>query len=122
MKQDRNTKLVSGFLANGFDFKNTHYNPITARTLILLEKCKSPYYFGGDQLKGLLDVLYISSHDSKSILSSINNEEWEELIIDFADQFTPSDLEALGNLINTANEDASAAVVEIKDSEVTKKK
>lgn len=116
MKKDRNEQLINGFLANGFEFKGIKYKPIGARSLVLLEKCKSPYYYGGDRLRGILDVLYISSHESSDILPRMNNDTWEETIIDYAEGFTTQDLSDIGDLLNKQSEDAAAAIVEIKDT------
>jgi len=113
--ETRDSKIVSGFLTQGFSFNGVHYKPISARTLLLLEKVSSPFYFGGNQLQGLIDFLYVSSHDSKEILSLINSGDWESSILDYAETFTSSDLEALGKLVDASNEDASAAIVEVRE-------
>lgn len=116
----RNDKLISGFLDSGFDFKGIHYNPISARTLLLLERCKSPYYFGGNQLRGLLDCLYICSHSSKEVLA-VSPDDWEVMILDYADSFATEDLTELGDIVNKSNEDSAAAVVEVRNNDGKKK-
>lgn len=118
--KDRKEKIVSGFLDSGFSHKGIDYKPITARTLLLLERCQSPYYFGGNQLRGLLDVLYIGSHDSKTVLAAMN-DSWEETILEYAENFTTEDLTSLGSIVNIANENCSASVVEARDDGTKKK-
>lgn len=121
--KDRDKKLVSGFLSQGFEFNGVTYKPLTARTLLLLEKANSPFFHGGGtQLKGLLDFLFVSSNDSKTVLNAINSESWEETIMDFADSFTSEDLTNLGNMVNESNENVSAALVEVRETGTNKKK
>jgi hypothetical protein len=122
MNINRDKRIVNGFLAAGFDFKGISYRPLTARTLLLLEKAGSPFYFGGDQLRGLLDLLFISSHDSREILAAINGEAFDEVILDYAETFSPDDLNELGQLVDRSNADAAAAVVEVKEKAGSPKK
>jgi len=119
----REQKLVSGFLSNGFEFKGVNYRPLTARTLLLLEKAQSPFYHGGGtQLQGLLDFLFVSSNDSKKVLNAINSDSWEETLMEYAEGFTSQDLKDLGDMVNEQNETVSAALVEVRDTGNTKKK
>jgi hypothetical protein len=122
MRNKRDSKIVNGFLNEGFEFKGVHYKPLSARTLLLLEKAKSPFYFGGDQLRGLLDWLFISSNESSVILNAIRDDEYDSLIMDFAETFSTEDIETLGELMNESNEDAASAIVDIKESKDTAKK
>ena len=121
--KDRDKHLVSGFLSQGFEFKGITYKPLTARTLLLLEKAQSPFFHGGgNQLQGLLDFLYVSSNDSKTVLNAINSDSWEEILMEYADNFTSQDLTDLGNMVNEQNENVSAALVEVRETGNTKKK
>jgi hypothetical protein len=119
--KDRDTKIVNGILTEGFEFKGIHYRPISARSLILLEKVKSPYYLGGDQVRGLLDFLFISSKETKDILKAFN-DDWDVAIMDFAEEFTMEDLSELSKIVNDQGDDAAAAVVEVREKASDKKK
>jgi hypothetical protein len=119
--KDRDTKIVNGILTEGFEFKGVHYRPISARSLLFLEKVKSPYYFGGDQLRGLLDFLFISSKETKDILKAFN-DDWDEAIMNFAEEFTMDDPTKLGNIVNEQGDDAASAVVEVREKASDKKK
>ncbi len=122
MSKKRDARIVSGFLNEGFEFKGTNYKPLSTRTLLLLEQAKSPFYFGGNQLRGLLDWLYVSSKDSSEILRVIKEDSFDAAIMDFAEQFSALDIEELGNLMNESNEDAASAIVEIKGKTGSEKK
>jgi hypothetical protein len=119
--KNRDEKIVNGILSNGFEFKGVHYRPISARSLLFLEKVKSPYYVGGDQLRGLLDFLFISSKESKDILKAINTD-WDEAIMEFADEFSMEDLTELSKIVGDQGDDAASAVVEVREKASDKKK
>jgi hypothetical protein len=119
--KDRDTKIVNGILSEGFEFKGVHYRPISARSLLFLEKVKSPYYLGGDQLRGLLDFLFISSKETKDILKACNTD-WDEAIMEFAEQFSMDDLAELGKIVDNENDEAASAVVEVREKAGDKKK
>lgn len=120
-KETRDEKLIRGYLNNGFTFKGVHYKPLSARTLLLLERVQSPFYHGGNNLKGLIDFLYISSHDSADVLKLINDDTFEAVIYDFADTFSPEDLNDLGEIVSKQNEDIGAAMVEVRNDDSEKK-
>lgn len=119
--KNRDEQIVNGILSAGFEFKGVAYRPISARSLLFLQRVKSPYYVGGDQLRGLLDFLFISSKETKDILKACNTD-WDEAIMDFAEQFTMDDLAELGNIVNEQNDNAASAVVEVRDKATDKKK
>ena len=118
--KDRDTQIVNGILSEGFQFKGVHYRPISARSLLFLERVKSPYYVGGDQLRGLLDFLFISSKETKDILKAINTD-WDEAIMEFAEGFSMDDLNELSKIVEEENDNAAAAVVEARDKGDKKK-
>jgi hypothetical protein len=88
---------------------------------LFLERVKSPYYVGGDQLRGLLDFLFISSKESREILKAINTD-WDEAIMEFADGFSMEDLTELSKIVGEQGDDAASAVVEIREKATDKKK
>lgn len=118
----RDKKLVSGFLSTGFEYKGVEYKPLTTRTLMALEAANSPFYFGGSDLKGVMDLLFVSCNPSKDILDSIRSGTFDELVWDFAEGFTPEDISNLKELITKQNEDAAAALVEVRESAGDSKK
>jgi hypothetical protein len=119
--KNRDEQIVNGILSNGFEFKGEKYRPISARSLLFLERVKSPYYVGGDQLRGLLDFLFISSKESREILKAINTD-WDEAIMEFADGFSMEDLTELSKIVGEQGDDAASAVVEIREKATDKKK
>jgi hypothetical protein len=110
----RDNQLVAGFLSDGFTFKGTHYKPLTAQTLLILEKVKSPFFTGEDLgVRGLLDFLFVSSRSAADVLSLTRDADaWELAVLEFAAGLTSQDLEALGHLVAESNENVAAAVVE----------
>jgi hypothetical protein len=112
----RENQIISGILNDGFEFKGIKFKPMSARILLLLEKVKSPFYVGGDQLRGLLDFLFIASKESRDVLKAINEGTWDETIMEYADSFTADDLQDLAELVEAQSEDASAAVVDVKST------
>lgn len=120
----RAESLVAGFLQSGFDFKGTSYKALTAQTLLILERVKSPFFTGEDQgVRGLLDFLFVSSHSAKEALPLMRDQDqWDLAILEFAEQFTAADLEELGALVSESNENIAAAVVEAREESGTKKK
>jgi len=119
----RDVSLVAGFLSDGFSFKGTHYKPLTAQTLLILERVKSPFFTGEDLgVRGLLDFLFVSSHSASDVLPLLKDADaWELAILEFAAAFSAQDLEELGHLVAESNEQVAAAVVEARE-EGTKKK
>lgn len=122
MSNKRDTQIVNGILSDGFEFKGMHFKPMSARILIMLEKAKSPFYFGGDQLRGLLDFLFISSQETRDVLKALNTDTFEEAVMEFAELFSPGDLQELSKIIEKQNEDSSSAVVEVREKDSGKKK
>src|SRR6188474_2003162 len=112
--KNRDEKVVSAITDGGLEYKGRTYQPLTTRTLLLLEKFKSPFYLGGDQLRGLMDYLFIASHDPK-VINKLSPEQWEDEILDFAEGFTADDLTALGEMVKTANQDSSSTIVEVRE-------
>lgn len=114
---NRDQKLNAGFLQDGFEFKQVHYKPLTAQTLIILERVASPFFTGADQgVRGLLDFLFVSSRPAREILPLTRDaDSWDLAVLSFAEGFTASDLEALGTLVAESNENVSAAVVEVRE-------
>ncbi len=111
--ETREEKQVRGFLNEGFTYKDTYFRPMTTRTLLILENVKSPYFSGGDQIRGMMEFLFISSTDSKEIIKLIREDNFDAAVLDFSEQYEVSDVEHLANLMQTNNEDASSALVEI---------
>lgn len=113
-KEDtRETKQVRGFLDDGFTFKDIYFKPMTIRTLLILERVGSPFYLGGDQLRGLIDYLYISSTDSKEIMNAITTDNFELAVMDFAEQFSSSDMDELNKIVAENSKDISSTLIEI---------
>lgn len=120
--KDRQELRSGAFLQAEFEFKGLTVKPITARTLLLLEKMKSPFYFGGEQLKGLIDVIYVCSRPASDVLRQINNNTIEEAIYDFADTFSAEDLNALNEIVTNTNNEVAATVVELVEGNSDEKK
>lgn len=117
----RDEKITEAVTTDGFQYKDRFYKSLSTRMLMLLEKFKSPYYFGGDQLKGLMDYLYIASSDAKT-LQRLPVEEFNDAVYDYADTLTSEDLSELGKLAQKFNDNASATVVEVREDSDSKKK
>ena len=117
---NREEKITDAVTNEGFYFKDVHYKPVTTRMLMLLEKFKSPYYVGGDQLKGLMDLLFICTSDLK-LIQRYNSEEFDDAVYEFADNFTAEDLEALGKITKEKEKIDTATIVEVRSSSDKKK-
>jgi hypothetical protein len=115
---------AAAFLDDGFSFKGVTYRPLTARTLLLLERAKSPFFTGEDAgARGLLDFLFVSSRDSAAVLPLLRESDaWDLAVLDFADQFTAADLEELGRLVAEGNEHVAASIVEAQPEKGARKK
>jgi hypothetical protein len=111
MKDKRDKKIVNAITTNSLEYKGVTYKSLTTRTMLLLEKFDSPFFHGGAQLKGLLDFLYISSHDPKEV-ERIKPEDFDSVIYDFADTLTPEDLKNLGELAENLNKDSGSTIVD----------
>ena len=120
MNKQREEKVVNAIITDGFVYKGIKYKTLTTRMLLLMEKFKSPFYTGGDQLKGLMDYLYISSQDLKKI-QTMTDEEFQDAVFDFADNFTALDLKELGEQVDKYSETASATLVEVRETGDEKK-
>jgi hypothetical protein len=110
----REEKIVNAITDSGFEYKGREYKPLTTRTLLILEKFKSTFYVGGDQLRGLMDYLYVACHDPK-VINRFTTEQWEDGILDFAEEFSPEDLKTLSELVKTANDDSASTIVEVRE-------
>jgi len=117
---NREEKITDAVTNEGFHFKDIHYKPVTTRMLMLLEKFKSPYYVGGDQLKGLMDLLFICTSDLK-LIQRYNSEEFDDAVYEFADNFTAEDLAALGKITKENEKIDTATIVEVRASDNKKK-
>ena len=117
---NREEKITEAVTNDGFIFKGVHYKPVTTRMLMLLEKFKSPYYVGGDQLKGLMDLLFICTSDLKAI-QRYTSEEFDDAVYEFADRFTAEDLAALGQITKEREKVDTATIVEVRATDSKKK-
>jgi len=122
MNKKRDTQLGNSFLQTGFTFKGIDYKPLSARLLLLLSQAKSPFYFGGDVLRGIIDFLYIASHDSKETFKIINDNKWDETIFEYSENITTDDLNELSELVSKSTDNSSAALVEVRETDSPGKK
>jgi hypothetical protein len=115
---------AAAFLDDGFTFKGTQYRPLTARTLLLLERAKSPFFTGEEAgARGLLDFLFVSSRSSADVLPLMRDPDaWDLAVLDFADQFSAADLEELGRLVAEGNEHVATSIVEAQPEKGARKK
>lgn len=112
---NRDEKIVNAVTSEGFTYKGVLYKALTPRGLLLLEKHKSPFYTGGNALKGLFDYLYVCSQDPKKI-QAISTDDWDDVIYDYADQFNQYDLSELGRLSQEFNDLQSSTIIEAKNT------
>ena len=117
---NREEKITEAVTNDGFIFKGVHYKPVTTRMLMLLEKFKSPYYVGGDQLKGLMDLLFICTSDLRAI-QRYTSEEFDDAVYEFADGFTAEDLAALGEITKEKEKIDTSTIVEVRAPDSKKK-
>lgn len=110
----RKENIIESFDDGGFDFKGIHYKPMSLRTLRLLERVDSPFFNGESGISGIIDFLFISSHETKQVLS-ISKDEWEATMIDYSERFTLQDLEELTKIVNYKIEQSSDAIVEVRE-------
>lgn len=116
----RKQNIIESFNDTGFEYKGVHYKPMSLRTLQLLERIDSPFFNGEDQgIRGVMDFLYISSKETKDILK-IGKDEWEAMIIDYAENFTLNDLQELTKIVNDKIAQSSDAIVEVRDNDEKK--
>jgi hypothetical protein len=117
-RKNREQKLNDGFLFDGFDFKGVHYKPLTAQSLLVLQRVNSPIYTGANEsnwLETILHYLFVTSKPIKELLKA--TESWDESILEFADEFQHQDLLEVGNIINEVLEQSAAAIVETRDDD-----
>lgn len=112
---NRDEKVLNAVSTEGFTYKGITYKALTPRGLLLLEKHKSPFYVGGEALKGLFDYLYVCSQDPKKLVK-ISKEDWDDVIYEFADTFSQEDLTELGRLTQEFNELQASTIVEAKNT------
>lgn len=115
----REDKQRSSFLKSTFTYNGKTYKKMTARTLLYLEEVGST--FGDGSLRGLFEVLLISSTDNKIIDQYITDGVFEDKVMEFSEEFTMDDINELSGLINEDHENISASIVEVKESSDTKK-
>lgn len=125
MRKDKREKnLTDGFLFQGFDYKGVHYKPLTAQSLLILQKVNSPIYTGErtDELwlQVVLEYMFVTSKPIKEILKA--TESWEESILEYADNFQQNDLVKIGEIINKVLEQTSSAIVETRGDDDPEKK
>lgn len=112
----REEKIVDTITTEGFEFKGRKFKTLTTRTLLILEKFKSPYYKGGDDaLKGLMDLLFVCGTDPR-LVQNLTQEEFDNAVFDFADEFNQDDMNKLTELISNLNKDSQSTVVEVRDT------
>jgi hypothetical protein len=114
--RSRTDKQTASFLNTGFEFKGISYKALTAQTLLILERVKSPFFTGEDAgVRGLLDYLFATSQETRVLLPlARSKDDWEMSVLEFAEQFTADDLEELGQIVSEASEEIASAVVEAK--------
>lgn len=112
---NRDEKIINAVSTEGFTYKGVMYKALTPRGLLILEKHKSPFYSGGNALKGLFDYLYVCSQDPKKV-QSITLEDWDDTIYEYADSFTQDDLAELGRLSQEFNDLQASTIVEVKST------
>lgn len=115
----REDKQRSSFLKSTFTYNGKTYKKMTARTLLYLEEVGST--FGDGSLRGLFEVLLISSTDNKIIDQYIADGVFDDKVMEFSEEFTMDDINELSGLINEDQENISASIVEVKESSDTKK-
>lgn len=125
MKQEKRDKqLTDGFLFSGFEYNGIHYKPLTAQSLLILQKVNSPIYTGINAselwLQTVLEYMFVTSKPIKELLKAIPN--WDECILEFADGFAHNDLLEIGKIINEILEQTSAAIVETRSEDTDEKK
>lgn len=119
MKKTREQKQVSGFLKRKFTYNGMDFKPLTARSILLLEQGGST--FGDGKLSGLFDVLYISATDNETVLDVLDSGTFRSAVLDFADQFTTEDMDALTELLNGQQDEINANIVDVKETSDSKK-
>jgi len=116
----RDEKITEAISLDGFEYKGQFYKAMTIASLLQLERLKSPYAVGGDQLRSLVDLLYMASHDVKEV-RKMTIEQWDDVVSDYADTLTLTDLQDLGELIRNRN-DVDAATIILPKEDTGKKK
>lgn len=116
----RDQKITDAITNDGFTYNDTFYRALSTRMLLLLEKFKSPFYTGGDQMRGLMDFLYIASGDLREI-QRMTPSEFEDAVFEFADTLTTEDLNNLGKLSRSSNDDSASTVIQVKEDASGKK-
>lgn len=117
----REEKITEAIVQDGFEYKGKFYKSLSTRMLLLFERFKSPQYYGGDQLRGLLDYLFVSSYSDSKLLQRITIDEFDDLVYEYADSITSEDLTELGKLFTKFNENAQSTVVDVREDSDKKK-
>lgn len=105
--------MKKSYQNEGFEYKGTHYRPMTVATLAILEAVDSPFFTDGAGVRALMDYLLVHSipiKDARKLARDI--DAWEDAAYELAEGFTPTDLQKLAELIEAQNEMVAKAVVE----------
>jgi hypothetical protein len=122
----REERQANAFTGDGFNYKGTHFRPLTGMMLLALQKAKSPYFGENTEEDGariLLDFLLVTSLTAAEAHKlSKDPDSWELAVFELADKFTQQDLENLGGLIAEMQAEVNESLVEARGENGASKK
>lgn len=102
------------------EYKDLTIRPLTAATLSLLQRVKSPLASGDlESIDAVMDYIYVSSQPLKVCKKSAQGD-WRDKVTDFADQFTMEDIAELSKILNGDVEEINESVVDTKEDDSKK--
>ena len=114
-------KKIEAFVDTGFEFNGRKYKPLTAMGLLILEKVESPFYNGNDDgMRSVIDFLYVTDADNKPaelLQVSKSQDTWEEVVLEYADQFQASELKQLAKLVAESATKLTESMVEVEEGD-----
>ena len=122
MKKDTlDTKQAKAFNNTGFTFKGVKYKGFNLALLSILGEIESTFFTTQD-LRGVLDYLFIASHDSDEVRDLIDNGTIKKAILKYGENFEFSDIKDIQELIKIESDKVESMMVDVRGGDDDSKK
>jgi hypothetical protein len=106
---------VESYFNDGFEFKGFKFRPLTAGSMLILERIKSDFLGDSPGVKGILEYLFVHGED-REVVKGLSRDlpAFESAVEEWAEQWTMKDLNDLTTLLGAETkkvEDASVTVL-----------
>lgn len=120
MKDKNEKKQYESFNNSGFTFKGQKYKGFNLSLLSILGEIESSFFTDQD-LKGILDYLFVASHDSDEVRDLIDAGTIRKAILKYGESFSIGDVGELQKLIKEESDKVEAMMVDVRDDDTAKK-